>query len=245
MRGLARVLVLTALAVASAAAAGSAVEEAARLLATYHEDPARLDRARELLETVLTRERRVETMILLARVYFQVGDVRAASTDEKLAAFDRGRELAKRAVELAPRSEDAHFWYMANTGRWGQTKGVIRSLFLLPTIREEIDTVLALNPRSARAHTAAANVLFELPRLAGGDRAKAEEHWKKALALEPHYTAPKVDYARYLIDAGRFVDARRELQAVLDETSPTVPSDWTVKDVPRAKKLLESIRDRK
>jgi predicted Zn-dependent protease len=121
----------------------------------------------------------------------------------------------------------------------------MRSLFLLPTMREEIDTLLTLNPRSARAHGAAAHVLFELPRFAGGDRTKAEEHWKKALELEPRYTAPRVEYARFLIDAGRYAEARRELQGVLDEKTPSIPADWTVKDVPRSKKLLESLKNRR
>src|SRR5256885_6759694 len=61
------------------------------------------------------------------------GDVRARTTEEKLEAYDRGRQAAQRAMELAPKSAAARFWYGTNTGRWGQTKGVLRSLFLLPS----------------------------------------------------------------------------------------------------------------
>jgi tetratricopeptide (TPR) repeat protein len=238
-------LALAAVLLPSAVAAQSPAAEATRLIATYHEDVARLDRARDLLQQALTRDSQVESMIVLARVYFLIGDVRASTTDDKLAAYDRGREIGKRAVELAPKSEEAHFWYMANTGRWGQTKGVMRSLFLLPTVREELDILMALNPRSARTHSSFANVLFELPGLVGGDRAKAEAYWKKAFELDPHYTAPRNDYARLLIAANRYDEARRELRRVLDEKAPTFFSDWVVRDVPRAKKLLESIRDKR
>lgn len=223
---------------ATPAPAQSPAVEAQRLTAAYHEDPSRIDRARDLLEQALARDRQVETMIALSRVYLLVGDIRATTADARLAAYERGRELGKRAVELAPRNEDAHFFYVANTGRWGQTKGVVRSLFLLPTVREELDILFTLNPHAARTHAVAASVSFEVPALLGGDRAKAEEHWKKGIELDPHYTLLRVDYARLLIATGRRDEARRQLQRVLDEKTPTFPADWTVKDVPRARELL-------
>jgi tetratricopeptide (TPR) repeat protein len=215
------------------------------LIIRYHEDPTRIDRARDLLEAALERERRVDTLITLARVYLLVGDVRATTTDEKLAAYDRGRELGRRAVELAPKSEEAHLWYVANTGRWGQTKGVMRSLFLLPTVRRELDAIFELNPASPRGHDIAGKVMLELPTIIGGDRGKAEEHFKKALAADPHYTLARIDLAGLHITTSRYREARQELQRVLKEPSPTYPADWNVKDLPRARQLLESIRDRR
>jgi tetratricopeptide (TPR) repeat protein len=240
-----RVALVLVLLLPLVAVADTPAEEAQRLTAAYHEDPTRIDRARDLLERALARDRQVETMIALSRIYLLVGEVRATTADEKLTAYDRGREVGKRAIELAPRNEDAHFWYTANTGRWGQTKGVMRSLFLLPTMREEVDTLMALNPRSARTHNVAANLMFEVPGVLGGDRAKAEEHWTKGLGLDPHYTVLRVDYAQMLVAAGRHDDARRQLQSVLDEREPTNRADWIVRDAPRARKLLESIKDKR
>ena len=228
-----------------AGAAETPVETAKAWIARYHEDPTLLDRARDVLLTALQTDRQVDTMITLARTYFQIGDVRARSTDEKLAAYERGRDIGRRAIELAPRNEDAHLWYAANTGRWGQTKGVVRSLFLLPTLREELDTIFAINPRSAPGHDIAGTLAFELPGVLGGDRAKAEEHYKKALGTDPHYTLARVDLARLLIATGRHAEARRELARVLDERAPTSRSDFTVKDAPRARELLQSIKDRR
>jgi tetratricopeptide (TPR) repeat protein len=227
------------------AGAETAVESARALITRYDQDPSRIDRARELLEAELGRERRVETMILASYVYFLQGEVRAATGEQKLAAYGRGREWGQRAVELAPRSEPAHVWYAINTGRWGQTKGMMRSLFLLPTVREEIDTILALDPRSVRGHALAGNVFFEIPGLLGGDRAKAEEHYRKGLAIDPRFTVLRVDLARLLIADGRLDEARRELRRVLEETAPTSVADWHARDVPRARDLLDSIRDQK
>jgi tetratricopeptide (TPR) repeat protein len=243
VRSLALVAVL--LAAGSPAGAQTPVEAARALVARYHEDPAGLDRALDLLDAALAKDRKVETMAMLSYVQFLIGDVRATTAEAKLAAYDRGREIGQRAVELAPKSVDAHLWYAINTARWGETKGVLRSLFLLPTIRQELDILLEIDPRSVRAHILAGNVLLEVPGFAGGDRAKAEEHFKKALEIDPHFTNARVDLARVYIADARYADARRELQRVVDETRPSVMADWTVKDAPRARKLLESIKDRK
>jgi tetratricopeptide (TPR) repeat protein len=245
MRARPLALLAVVLAAAASAWAQTPVEAARALVARYHEDPTALDRARDLLDAALARDRKVETMAMLSYVQFLIGDVRATTAEDKLAAYDRGREIGKRAVELAPKSPDAHLWYAINTARWGETKGVLRSLFLLPTIREELDILLELDPRSVRAHILAGNVLLEVPGFAGGDRTKAEEHFKKALEIDPRFTNARVDLARVYIADARYADARRELQRVVNETSPSVVADWTVKDAPRAQKLLESIKDRK
>src|SRR3989454_10495706 len=134
------------------ASAETPAADAQALISRYDEDLTAIDRARDLLEDALKRASHVETMIMLSYVSFLWRDIRATTPEEKLAAYARGRELGKRAVELAPRNHDAHLWYAINTGRWGQTKGVLRSLFLLPTLREEIEILLQLDPRSVRAH---------------------------------------------------------------------------------------------
>src|SRR5882672_2209438 len=234
------VLAAVVLAAVAAASAQTPVEAARALVARYHEDLAGLDRARDLLEAALAKDRKVDTMVMLSYVQFLIGDVRAATAEDKLAAYDRGREIGRRAVELAPKSHDAHLWYAINTARWGETKGVLRSLFLLPTIKEEIATLLDLNPKSLRAHILAGNVFLELPGFVGGDRAKAEEHFKKALEVDGRFTAARVDLARLYIASGRHADARRELQRVVNESAPTFVADCTVKDIPRAKELLAS-----
>jgi tetratricopeptide (TPR) repeat protein len=237
-------LVLVA-AVGAPAFANTPAQAARALVARYDQDLTRIDRARDLLETALAADGRLETLIAASYVHFLWGDVRAKTADEKLAAYDRGRELGKRAVELAPRDEDAHLWYAINTGRWGQVKGVLRSLFLLSTVRAEIETILELNPQSARGRALAGNVLMEVPGFAGGDKAKAENQFRRGIEHDPHFTSLRVDLARLLIAAGRYDEARRELTHVIDEKTPTHIADWTVKDRPRARELLESLRDKK
>jgi tetratricopeptide (TPR) repeat protein len=236
-------VVLLLLGLMPAAALAQSPAEAARVLVSrYHQDPTVIDRARDQLEAALARDRQVDTMVMLAFVHFLYGDVRATTVEDKLASYDRGREIARRAVELAPRNPEAHVWYGINTGRWGLTKGVMRSLFLLPTVRQEVDTTLELDPKNLRALALSGNVFLEVPSLFGGDRAKAEQQFRRALEIDPHFTVARVDLARTLIAGSRYGDARGELQRVIDERTPNSIADWTAKDLPRARELLESIK---
>jgi len=227
--------------VAAPALGQSPIEEARTLIANYHKDVTWLDRARDLMEKHLTTDSRVDGMILLSRIYFAWGDVRAKDDEEKLAAYDRGRQLGKRAVELAPKNPEAHFWYAVNTGRWGTTKGVFRSLFLLPTLREEIDILLTLAPDHAGALGLAGNVELALP---WGDLDKAEEHFRKGLKSDRRNTAVRLDLARLLIKRGKYDEARKELRRVLGEKEPRYIADWTVKHTKRAQELLDSVKDK-
>jgi tetratricopeptide (TPR) repeat protein len=239
MRRLLLALLLSLLAVP--APAQSPVEAARTLIANYHKDVTWLDRARDLLEKSLKTDSQVEGMILLSWIYFTWGDVRAKDDEEKLAAYDRGRQLGKRAVELAPKNPDAHFWYAANTGRWGTTKGVVRSLFLLPTLREEIDIILTLAPDHPGGLGLAGNVELALP---WGDLDKAEASFRKGLKADPRNTSLRVDLARLLIKRGKHDEARKELRRVLNEKEPRYVADWTVKHSKRVRELLDSIKDK-
>ncbi len=223
------------------APAQSPIEEARGLIANYHEDVTRLDRARDLMEKFLKTDSQVAGIIVLSRIYFMWGDVRAKDDEEKLVAYDRGRQWGQRAVELAPKNPEAHFWYAVNTGRWGTTKGVLRSLFLLPTMREEVDTLLTLAPDDAAALGLAGNIELALP---WGDLDKAEAHFRKGLKIDPRNTAVRLDWARLLIKRGQYAEARKELQRVLSEKEPRFVADWTVKHTRRARELLDSIKDK-
>jgi tetratricopeptide (TPR) repeat protein len=230
------------LAVAEAGAQSPLAAEVETLAYRYHENPARLDQVRAGLEEALKTDTHVKNLVALARVSFIWGDVRASTDEEKLAAYDRGREVAQRAMELEPRNALAHFWFATNSGRWGQTKGVMRSLFLLPTIKREIQTVIDLDPKYPGVYALAGNVYYVVPTLVGGDLELSEEMFRKGLALDPKFTSMRVGLAKTLIKKNRVADARKELQAVVDERAPTNPAEWTLKDSKEARQLLESIK---
>jgi tetratricopeptide (TPR) repeat protein len=235
-------LLLSVLGLVGLAAARSPLVAELETLATrYHEAPARLDAIRSGLAQAVRQEPDAETWIAFARACFLWGDVRARTVDEKLAAYAEGREAARHAIELAPRAPLAHLFYGINTGRWGQTKGVMRSLFLLPDVREAIQRTLELDPTLPQAYALAGNVDYEVPGMFGGSLERAEAHFQKGLGIDPHFTALRIGLAKVLRRQGRAAEARRELQAVLDETAPTNPAEWTMKDRAEARAMLDAL----
>src|SRR5437867_8441104 len=200
-RPLACALTVMLLAVAPAVAE-TPVEAARTLLRAWHEDPVRLDRARALLETAAVEDPIPATLIELSRAWFLVGSFRSRSDGEKVTAYERGSAAAKRAVEKAPRNDMAHLWLAINTGRWAETKGVMRAAAMLPTIRAESETVLRLNPSNVDGLVLAGALANGLPGFLGGDRAKAESYFQRALEIDPHHTSARLELARFYI-AGR------------------------------------------
>lgn len=207
----------------------------------YHERLARIDTMRDELRQVARNGADAQELIAFSQVCFIWGDIRAATIKQKLEAYDEGRQAAKRAVEMDPRNPEAHFWYGTNTARWGATNGVVRSLFLLPSVQQEIRTVLDLDPNFTLVYALAGNVLYEVPPLMGGDLRKAEEMFRKGLEQDPRFTGTRIGLAKTLIKLGRTAEARNELQAVLNEKNPRNMGEWVMKDTKEARQLLQSL----
>ncbi len=142
---------------------------------------------------------------------------------------------------MEPRNAVAHFWDGANTARWGQTRGVVQSLFLLPVVRQEIQTVLELDPKFTPVYALAGNALYAVPPLMGGDLRKAEEMFREEFKHDPHFTGIRIGLAKTLIKTGRIAEARSELQAVLVEENPRNRGEWVMKDTQEARQLLQGL----
>lgn len=239
-------LVGALLATVVAATAESPGEAARALLKNYQEEPARIDQARDLLEAAIARDGNTDaaTLVTLSRVWFLFAENRARTEEARLNAYERGRAAAQQAIAKAPGSAEAHLWLAVNLGSWANVKGLVRSLLTLRTIRQEVDTVLRLDPNNVDGNIMAGSLYRELPVLLGGDPALAEQHFKKAQALDPHLTGVGIELALLYSNTGRIGEARRELQGVLDEPAPTDRSRWLLKETPRARAMLESLRDK-
>jgi tetratricopeptide (TPR) repeat protein len=236
-------LLLTPVAAARAATPPSAaLLEAYRNLTTFHEDLARIDRARDLLEAEVARAPSLEALLLLAWAHLLWADFRAPTHEAKLASYERGRDVAKRAIELNPKSPEAHLWYAANLGRWATTKGKLNAAFLLGTLKQEVHTILDLDPNHVPGLALAGSVYLEIPYMFGGDIPRAEGYLNKALSLDPHFTRARLELARCLIERGRYAEAREQLKQVIEERNPSYVADWVMRHRPVAERLLAEIR---
>jgi tetratricopeptide (TPR) repeat protein len=236
------VLVLAAQAGAAPPPPSGAVLEAYRDVTSFHEDLARIDRARDLLESEVAKTPSLDALLLLAWAHLLWADYRAPNIDAKLASYERGRDAAKRAIEMNPRSPEAHLWYAANLGRWAITKGKLRAAFLLSTLRQEIQTILDLDPNHVPGLALAGSFYLETPGMFGGDVPRAEGYLRKALSLDPHFTRARVELARCLIEQGKYDEAREQLKGVIAERQPSYIADWVMRHRPTAERLLAEIR---
>src|SRR4026209_2747499 len=169
------------------AAPPTPTESARAMLKSYQQGPARIDRARDLLETAVAQGagNDVPTLLALTRAWFLYAEQRAKSEPETIAAYERARDVAKRATELAPKDPEAHLWYAITLGSWSQAKGLLHSAIALRNLRKEVEVVIQLDPNNIEAHVMAGSIDRELPVLLGGDRRAYEAHFKTAQRLGP------------------------------------------------------------
>jgi tetratricopeptide (TPR) repeat protein len=212
-----------------------------------------LAKAKEALvkyqEALLTGENKYETYWKMARVEYWIGD-KTENNKEKQAIFQQGIYHAKKAVEVEPNKVDGHFWLGVNYGVYGEAKGVLKSLFLVKPIKQEMNKVLELdrNYESGGADRVLGRVYFKLPGFAGGDKKKSLEHLLKSKELGPKDGLTRIYLADTYLALDQVEKAREELEYVLNmEPEPNDPS--SIAELPGqkedAKKMLEKKEFRK
>lgn len=244
MRKLCWLSCLLAVAFMRAQSSDTLIDEAVRLYESRHLNLVNLDQAREMLVGVIENEpENVRAHYELSHVYFLLGDG-AATKDEKLDLYKAGKSYGKKAKGIDGNSAEGHFWYMANLGRIGQTRGVLNSLASVPEIKKEIDKVLSIDPEHVSALDARAMLHYELPPLLGGNINASIEALDQAIALDSNFTLLYVDMARCQIKKKEYERARWYLDRALKIDNPTYIADHILDDKPEAEKLLEDIQDK-
>jgi len=220
------------------------IEQAIELYEARHVNKDNLTESYEILSDIVKNESdNLRAHYELSRVYYILGD-NAENKEERLKFYNLGREYGKKAMGLDKNCAWAHFWYMVNLGRAGQTKGVLNSLSLVPEIKKEIDIVLKLDPKHTGAMDAGAMLYYELPGLMGGNLNKSIEYLNRAIAIDSNYTILYVDMAKVYIKKKDYEKARWFLGKVLEIKSPTHEADYVLKDKPEAMELLKRIKDK-
>ncbi len=209
-----------------------------------HKDKSYLSFVKNELEKMYKENPQQDEVIWrLARVYFTYGD-NARSKDKKLYWYNKGKNKAKELINKNPSHPEGHFWYGVNLGRIGQTKGVLNSLGLAPTIRKSFEKTLQLNPKHTGALDGLGVFYYEIPSYIGGSLKKSLNYLKKALSIDPNYTVLYIDIAKVYIKKKEYSKARYYLKKVLNISNPTNPADYYLDDKPEAIRLLNKIKDK-
>jgi tetratricopeptide (TPR) repeat protein len=140
--------------------------------------------------------------------------------DEKLALFQNGIDRAKAAVALDPKGAEGHFWLGVLYGVYGETKGIFKSLAMVPGIQSEMAECLKID-RAVEGYgpdRLLGRLYFKLPGFKGGDNRKSIEHLERAVQGEPLNALTRL----YLAETYRAEDmdekAREQLRTILAMT---------------------------
>ncbi len=132
----------------------------------------------------------------------------AGERDVRKAHFDRGLELAERAVALDERNAEAHFVLFCNMGELMRLDGErITSVLGLRKLLAQLDRTLQLDPGHLDAMSSKGTFLIRLPRLLGGDPETGEKMLREVLARDPNAVSARLTLAKYVQDNGRHEEA--------------------------------------
>lgn len=222
------------------------VKQAFDIVEVQANTKANLEKAIALYETALKdpalpAKDRVAALSDMSRAYMRIGDLETKDAT-KIAAYEKGRAAAQKAIALDPKAADPIFWDMANQACIGRTKGVMNSLFMLPELRKGLGRALELQPGHKLAKQTLGEIDHTVPGLVGGSDERSEKAYLDVLKRDPHFTATMVLLAKFYRDKGKDDEARKWAKKVVDGPSST-PHDWRKFDKAEAQKLLKELDD--
>ena len=199
------------------ATAGSASAQSADALYADRANLASARRAADLWSAELAANARAfDAAWKLARTDYWLGG--HAPEAERRGFLENGIAAGRTAVVLEPNKPEGHFWIGANMGALAESFGLRAGLKYRGSIKEELETVIRLNPlfQQGSGYRALGRWYYKVPGLFGGSNKLSEQNLRAALKINPNSTATHYYLAELLDDAGRKAEARAELQAVLD-----------------------------
>jgi tetratricopeptide (TPR) repeat protein len=196
-----------------------------------------------------------EALWRAARAHADVGKaLEARDKREAKAAYQRGEGLARRAVERAPDSANAHFALALCVGRLALFAGGKTKIRLSKEVRIEAERAIALDPLHDGAHHLMGRWHYAIARLGWLLKAFAEiiyggvppdasleaaaEHFARAIEIDDRKPVHRLEYARVLLKLGHRERARDELRRCV-ELTPVLWDD--AESQAEAARLLEEL----
>jgi tetratricopeptide (TPR) repeat protein len=140
--------------------------------------------------------------------------------DKQAESYDRLAAQAHKVVESNPGVAEALIWEGIVLSSEAGAKGGLGALGLAKDARQRLEEALKLNETAlgGSAYTSLATLYAKVPGwpIGFGDKERAEEYFKKSLAMSPAGIDPNFLYGEYLAERGRIPEARAHLEAALE-----------------------------
>ena len=195
------------------------------------------EKARESYEKVLAVDsNNVEARWKLARTLYWLG-THVDSKAEKMKLFETGIRYCQDAVKLDDKCVPCQFWLGVSYSKFGEAKGVLQSLGLVPYAREAMEKVKAMDEKyeAGGAYRVLGRIYNKLPGLKGGDNTKSIEYLKKAVKIGPKNLMNHRFLAEVLLDEGKKDEAKTVLEGIIN----TPDSDLLKAKIPEMKEERE------
>ncbi len=142
-------------------------------------------------------------------------------TPEKQQAeqYEALAQKSRQIVESHPGLVEALIWEGIVISSEAGARGGLGALSLAKEAKLRFEEALKIDDKvlGGSAYTSLATLLAKVPGwpIGFGDKARAEDYFKKSLAINPDGIDPNFFYGEYLIDRDRFPEARQYLEKAL------------------------------
>lgn len=179
---------------------------------------AKAQEALQNLEKVLAVDAgNVEARWKLGRILYWIG-CHEKSSSKQAEIFEKGIRYCQEAIKADAKCVPCHFWLGVSYGKFGEAKGVMQSLGLVPHMQEALKKVKSLDEKYewGGADRVLGRLFFKLPSIKGGDNNKAIEHLRKAVALGPKHLMNHRFLAEVLMAEGKKDEAKELLKKIIE-----------------------------
>lgn len=191
----------------------------------------------------------VEGYWKISKAYYWIG-THTKSKDKKLRTYKNGIEFGKMCIQVAPKEPACHYWLGVAYGKYGEAKGIMQSLYLVPFMKKELNTVIKLKPsfRNYGAYGVLGWVYFKVPdsfivsKEKRGSKKKALELLGKAVKNGPKHLVDQLFYAKVLLNQDKKAEAIKHLEYIIKAPFEPDMIPENKEEKAEAKKLLKKIK---
>lgn len=205
-----------------------------------------LQRQLAFLEGQISRNsaNKASYLVQAARLCFALGEL--SSKGEKQRYFETGRRFAQTLAAEQPAWAEGHYWLALNLCGLAELGGARRGLGMVPEIVAAMEKALKVNPAYDQAgpHRVLGRIYYECPPwpLSVGDLHLSRRHLSEAVALAVNNSTNHLYLGQTLLKMGRRIEARQELEKVLQVNGYTMCPQHLEEDRREARRLLQESR---